>query len=192
MKLKITLLVVGLAAAFALALSPVSPAAEGQTPDGETPAEEDICTAAGLSGAAWGLCNAYCEAMDCDGAPEASPEACAKVKANFEKKTGGKVALPCESFCNEVPPGLVLNGTDWAGTGDTNGAVLACVAEAGSQGCDVNAAVQGACKTALGADDNCRACIGVGDSGNCTKCGLILPLAMLDAKCKLVVKGCTK
>ena len=35
-----------------------------KTPDGVTPAEETVCD--GLSGAAFGLCNAYCEAMDCD------------------------------------------------------------------------------------------------------------------------------
>ena len=40
------------------------------TPDGKTPAEETVCE--GLSGAAFGLCNAYCEAMDCDGEPKAS------------------------------------------------------------------------------------------------------------------------
>ena len=28
--------------------------------------ESDICTDAGLEGAAWGLCNSYCEAIDCD------------------------------------------------------------------------------------------------------------------------------
>jgi len=51
---------------------------------------EDGCD--GLEGAAYGLCNAYCEAMDCDGEPQASEKACARVKANYEKKTG------------EVPP----------------------------------------------------------------------------------------
>lgn len=33
------------------------------TADGLTPAEETVCDDAGLSGAPWGLCNAYCEAM---------------------------------------------------------------------------------------------------------------------------------
>ena len=38
----------------------------GGTPDGLTPAAEDICTKWGFSGSVKGLCNAYCEAMDCD------------------------------------------------------------------------------------------------------------------------------
>lgn len=48
----------------------------------------------GESGAAYGLCNAYCDAMDCDGAPEASQEACDKVEANYLKITG--MPVPCE------------------------------------------------------------------------------------------------
>jgi len=62
-----------------------------QTPDGETPAVEEVCDVE--VGAAYGLCTAYCEAMDCDSyEPKASEKACARVKANYEKKTG------------EVPP----------------------------------------------------------------------------------------
>ena len=85
-----------------------------QTPDGQTPAEETVCDP--LSGAAFGLCNAYCEAMDCelldDGDPEtspsASPKACYRVKNNFIKVTGevppcdcppdnGQLGCPCEA-----------------------------------------------------------------------------------------------
>ncbi len=57
-----------------------------QTPDGETPAVEDVCD--GLEGASYGLCNAYCEAMDCDD-PEtkASDKACEKVLGNYQKQT---------------------------------------------------------------------------------------------------------
>ena len=54
----------------------------GQTPDGETPAQEDVCD--GESGAAFGLCNAYCEAMDCHlDNPQASANACTKVGDKF-------------------------------------------------------------------------------------------------------------
>lgn len=75
--------------------------AYAQTPDGQTPAEEEVCNE--LSGAAFGLCNAYCEAMDCelldDGDdstwPSASEKACLKVKDNFIKITGD-AELPCE------------------------------------------------------------------------------------------------
>ena len=35
-----------------------------QTPDGLTPSEETVCDR--YEGNAFGLCNAYCEAMDCD------------------------------------------------------------------------------------------------------------------------------
>jgi hypothetical protein len=60
-----------------------------------TPAEETVCHDAGLTGALWGLCNAYCEAMDCDFAtPDASETACQKVLGNFQKKSGGLLP-PC-------------------------------------------------------------------------------------------------
>jgi len=64
-----------------------------QTADGQTPAEESVCDV--LDGAAWGLCNAYCEAMDCDSAsPNASRAACDKVKGKFASLDQGN--LPCE------------------------------------------------------------------------------------------------
>lgn len=46
----------------------IAPLVIAQTPDGTTPAEETICD--GLEGAAFGLCNAYCEAKDCDLNPD--------------------------------------------------------------------------------------------------------------------------
>lgn len=75
--------------------------AYAKTPDGKTPAEETVCDH--LSGSAFGLCNAYCEAMDCellndgddDTWPKASVAACLRVKANFIKVTGEAV-LPCD------------------------------------------------------------------------------------------------
>ena len=64
------------------------------TPDGETPAEETVCD--GLSGAAFGLCNTYCEAIDCDSDfPSASQKACDRVAGNFERHSEGE-PLPCE------------------------------------------------------------------------------------------------
>jgi hypothetical protein len=66
------------------------------TPDGQTPAQETVCD--NEQGAAFGLCNAYCEAMDCtDPNQHASDQGCAAVKRNFEKKTGRP--LPCEVQC---------------------------------------------------------------------------------------------
>ena len=73
-----------------------------QTPDGETPAEETVCD--GESGAAYGLCNAYCEAMDCESdEPHASETACSKVADKFAQITGRDV--PCVNAC---PCGLTV------------------------------------------------------------------------------------
>lgn len=70
--------------------------AQAKTPDGQTPSEETICD--DQIGAAFGLCTAYCEAMDCDSdAPHASPTACSRVRAQFERVTGQP--LPCEATC---------------------------------------------------------------------------------------------
>ena len=52
---------------------------------------EETCN--DLEGAAYGLCNAYCEAMDCDGEPEASDKACERVLNNYMKKTGSEMPL---------------------------------------------------------------------------------------------------
>ena len=71
-------------------------AAIAKTPDGKPPSVETVCD--NETGAAFGLCNAYCEAMDCDSPNHhASDTACAQVKSNFEKKTGRP--LPCEASC---------------------------------------------------------------------------------------------
>ncbi len=67
-----------------------------ETPDGQTPSEETVCDS--QSGAAYGLCTAYCEAMDCDSPfAEASPTACSRVRASYERITGQP--LPCEATC---------------------------------------------------------------------------------------------
>ena len=66
------------------------------TPDGQTPAQETVCD--NETGAAYGLCNAYCEAMDCtDPNQRASDKGCESVKENFEKHTGRP--LPCTMTC---------------------------------------------------------------------------------------------
>lgn len=67
-----------------------------KTPDGQTPAQETVCD--NETGAAYGLCNAYCEAMDCtDPNQRASDKGCESVKENFEKHTGRP--LPCTMTC---------------------------------------------------------------------------------------------
>src|SRR5215470_20414343 len=60
------------------------------TPDGMPPSRETVCN--GLSGAAFGLCNAFCEAQDCDVHPRPS---CDHLRENFLKQTGSAV-FPCE------------------------------------------------------------------------------------------------
>jgi len=56
-------------------------------------ASPSVCD--GESGKAKGLCNAYCEAMDCDWNQSASGGACNAVKSAFTKLTG-RTELPCE------------------------------------------------------------------------------------------------
>ena len=63
-----------------------------QTPDG-------ACDGLGLEDNAWGLCNAYCTAMDCDGDRNASGQACAQVALSFSRATGGD-PMPCETSAN--------------------------------------------------------------------------------------------
>lgn len=57
---------------------------------------ERACEAAGLRGSAFGLCNAYCEAVDCDGeSPRGSARACDRLADLFDRAGGGE-PLPCE------------------------------------------------------------------------------------------------
>lgn len=63
-----------------------------QTADGVTPAVEVPCDLE--SGAAFGLCVSYCEAMDCDSEQAFATEtACLKIQDRFIQKTGRD--LPC-------------------------------------------------------------------------------------------------
>jgi hypothetical protein len=77
--------------------------AEG-TPDGLPPPMESVCDAE--SGAAYGLCNAYCQAMDCDsGTPNASEAACQKVANKFAQIAGRAVPCgPCPMYQNPAFP----------------------------------------------------------------------------------------
>jgi hypothetical protein len=83
--------------------------AQAQTTDGLTPAVEDICTKWGFSGKLNGLCNAYCEAMDCDSEnPQASDEACNRV---FDKIIAGLGGIPFPT-CADSDGDVVPNGLD--------------------------------------------------------------------------------
>ena len=81
----------------------------GGTADGLTPAVEDICTKWGYSGKVNGLCNAYCEAMDCDAvAPQASAQACTRV---YDRIIGALVGQAFPS-CTDTDEDGLPNGID--------------------------------------------------------------------------------
>lgn len=83
-------------ATLAAGLLPLT--ASAQTPDEIVPAVEDVCEA--FRGAAKGLCNAYCEAMDCnDPRVRAAEPACETTAQKFLRITH----LP-EMPCDDVPP----------------------------------------------------------------------------------------
>ena len=92
-----------------LALLATSAAYAQGTPDGETPAAEDICTKWGFTGTINGLCNAYCEAMDCDATtPQASEQACNRVFDNIIGALGGTPFPTCQDVDDDGVP----NGPD--------------------------------------------------------------------------------
>lgn len=98
-----------LAAAFLVLAIP----ALASTPDGQTPSQETVCDA--QSGAAYGLCTAYCEAMDCDSpAPHASATACSRVGSKFTQFTGTPVPCDVSCPCTEELPlfAAFVNGTE--------------------------------------------------------------------------------
>jgi len=77
--------------------------AYAKTPDGETPAVESVCSDLDFEGKMFGICNAYCEAMDCDNPNhKASAKACHKKLNQWNKLADGQ-PLPCET-----EPGISL------------------------------------------------------------------------------------
>jgi hypothetical protein len=57
---------------------------------------QPACEAAGLRRGAFGLCNTYCEALDCDGdSPHASERTCERLANRFDRASRG-APLPCE------------------------------------------------------------------------------------------------
>jgi len=90
--------IVGIGLAMLLGTSGTALAYGDGTPDGAPPAEETVCEDAGLMGAAYGLCVAFCEANDCELNPDT--QACQVLRSNYAKITGGFV-FPCEG---EGPP----------------------------------------------------------------------------------------
>lgn len=93
--LRLLLVSTGLLLAFAAAAG-AGPGGSQRTGDGMTPAEETVCDGDPF----FGLCNAYCEALDCDSGENRTPAAersCQRVLNNYFKKTGG--VPPCECPC---------------------------------------------------------------------------------------------
>ena len=67
------------------------------TPDGQPPAEEQVCDDAGLAGSAYGLCVAFCEANDCDAQlDQPDNRSCSMLRKNYFKTTG-EMFFPCET-----------------------------------------------------------------------------------------------
>lgn len=70
------------------------------TPDGQPPAEEQVCEDAELFGSAYGLCVAFCEANDCD-AQEVDDRACSVLRDKYTRTTG-EPFFPCETDEEEL------------------------------------------------------------------------------------------
>lgn len=107
--------------------------ANAQTPDGMTPAEEDICTKWGYQGKVNGLCNAYCEAMDCDSnEAQASDRACLRIYDKIIGELGGTPFPSCEDSDDDgVPNGVdncpnLANASSQDADGDNDGVGDAC------------------------------------------------------------------
>ena len=83
--------------ATVLAILSLAPWSFAQTADGDTPAVEQTCD--DLDGALYGLCVAYCEAMDCDdGDHLASDQACERVWNNYMALSGDEVMPLCPDY----------------------------------------------------------------------------------------------
>jgi hypothetical protein len=105
-----------------------------KTPDKQPPSTETACN--GLSGSARGLCNAYCQAQDCDVHPRPS---CEVLRKNYQRATGSS-QFPCDHVacgqsapkCNgDCPSGFVCTsgaeGGPEGGGGDSNAACTCLV-----------------------------------------------------------------
>jgi len=108
--------------ACACILSLVSTLSTAQTPDGVTPATEDICTNWGYTGKLNGLCNAYCEAMDCDAAnPQASQTACERVLNKIQGALGDEPFPTCQDSDDDGWPNGLDNCPAMANYGQEDG-----------------------------------------------------------------------
>lgn len=91
-----------LAAAVMIASTSANATGNG-TPDNQPPAEEQVCDDAGLFGAAFGLCVAFCEANDCDAQlDQPDDRACSMLREKYARATG-ELFLPCETSNEYIP-----------------------------------------------------------------------------------------
>jgi len=100
--MRLVRLMIPAVAAVCLGGSPVL----GAVGDEQTPAGESICDS--VSGNLFGLCNAYCEAKDCDSDDPKGAKACDKILSNYKKASGG--ALPPCALCGN---GILDAGEDF-------------------------------------------------------------------------------
>lgn len=94
-------IVVGVFVLFTTPATAAGPPDHRGTPDGMTPAQEEVCNKfMGQPGPLFGLCTAYCEALDCDTEPNANDAACMQVLRAFwaaQKGYGEVKCPPCEN-----------------------------------------------------------------------------------------------
>ncbi len=92
----------------ALVCGSFSAVGSASTADGVTPSAETLCDV--LEGSQRGLCNAYCEAMDCDSTePRASEQACEQVFGKW---------LSVLDQGLEIPPCDDVDQDGWANADD--------------------------------------------------------------------------
>lgn len=77
--------------------------------DGLPPSQENVCDDLQLPGVTpglFGLCNAYCEAKDCDGYPVGEePRSCERLLSNYERRAGASdPMMPCLEAPGPVCP----------------------------------------------------------------------------------------
>jgi hypothetical protein len=109
-----------LASILGLTILMATPARAQRTGDHIVPAIEDVCDGDPFS---FGLCNAYCEALDCEAPdPLGTPRACSNLLRNYMKKSGG-IAPPCGCPCNfnvdDYIPLLLAHNPDYDIAGGT-------------------------------------------------------------------------
>jgi len=92
-------LLLGLVFTVVFGLMMKSNAWSKKTPDGGTPAVEMVCDGLLIG---FGLCNAYCEAKDCDMLFPDSTNTCDEMLSNYQDQTGfpGPPCV-CGLICNE-------------------------------------------------------------------------------------------